>query len=82
MSIYAFSAAPDPSVTGMNLQITASVAPTKAIHTTEAAEGTLAPYCLKCNFASKNPKADDFIAVSMAIVLHCVSLNFKALGRK
>lgn len=37
----------DPSVTGMNRQTTANVAPTRAIHTTEAAEGTRAPYCLK-----------------------------------
>lgn len=51
------------------LQNTARIAPTRAIQTTETADGTRAPACLKCNFANKNEKADDFMAVSMAMVL-------------
>ena len=44
--------------------------PTRAIHTTDTAEGTRVRYWAKCNFASRKPKADDFIAVSIAMVRH------------
>ena len=70
------------SFTGINLQTTARLAPTNAIHTTETADGTRAPYCWKCSFANRNPKAEDFIAVSIAIVLHWVSVKFSARGMK
>ena len=56
--------------TGICLHTTASVAPTRAIHTTDTAEGTRVRYWAKCNFASRKPKADDFIAVSIAMVRH------------
>lgn len=61
------------SGTGMNRQITAMVLPSTAIHTTETADGTRTRYSGKWRDASKKPKALDFIAVSIATVLHVVS---------
>jgi len=63
-----------------NLQTTAKIAPTRAIHTTLTADGTRVAYCVKCNLASKNPNADDFIAVSIAMVRDWTSVKFNALG--
>ena len=61
------------SGTGMNRQITAMVLPSTAIHATETADGTnSARYSGKWT-SSKKPKALDFIAVSIATVLHVVS---------
>lgn len=68
------------SVTGMNRHTTARIAPTSAIHTTDTAEGTRAPTCLKCSFANRNPNALLFIAVSMAMVRLWVSVNPNHLG--
>lgn len=61
------------SSTGINLQITAIIDPIIAIQTTETAEGTLTKNSGKCKLANKNPNALDFIAVSIAHVLHVVS---------
>jgi len=44
--------------------------PVSAIHTTETALGTRASYCPRWSLASRKPKADDFIEVSIAIVRH------------
>mmetsp|Transcript_24532 Transcript_24532/g.97353 ORF Transcript_24532/g.97353 Transcript_24532/m.97353 type:complete len:203 (-) Transcript_24532:598-1206(-) len=59
--------------TGMKRHATASEEPTRAIHTTETADGTRAASAPKWSFASKKPNAEDFIEVSMAIVRHVVS---------
>ena len=68
--------------TGMYLQITAKIDPVKAIHTTLTAAGTRAAYCPKCNLANRKPKAEDFMAVSMAMVRHATSPKPVSLGRK
>merc|ERR1712094_12923 len=59
--------------TGMKRHATAIDEPVKAIQTTDTADGTRAANAPKWSFASKKPKADDFIEVSMAIVLLEVS---------
>ena len=47
--------------------------PTSAIHTTETAAGTRTRNWEKCSLASRKPKAELFIDVSMATVRHVVS---------
>ena len=47
--------------------------PVSAIQTTDTAEGTRAANAPKCNLASRKPKAELFIEVSMAIVRDDVS---------
>ena len=54
--------------------------PVNAIHTTLTADGTRAAYSPKCNLASKNPNADDFMEVSMAMVREATSPNPEHLG--
>ena len=61
--------------TGMKRHATAIDEPVKAIHTTDTADGTRAANAPKWSFANKNPKAELFILVSMAIVLEEVSPN-------
>ena len=68
------------SLTGMYLQITANMLPVKAIHTTLTADGTRAMYSPKCSLARRNPKADDFIDVSIAMVRDFTSPNPVSLG--
>ena len=60
-------------LTGMKRHATAIDEPVKAIHTTDTAEGTRAANAPKWSLASKKPKAELFIEVSMAIVLEEVS---------
>lgn len=57
----------------MYLQITAKIEPVRAIQKTLTAEGTRAAKSPKCSFANKNPKAEDFIDVSIAMVREEVS---------
>lgn len=64
-AIYSFFLSP----TGMYLQITARVDPVTAIHTTDTAGGTRARKGAKWSLARRKPKAEDFMAVSMAMVL-------------
>ena len=60
-------------LTGMKRHATAMLDPVKAIQTTDTAEGTRAANAPKWSFANKNPKAELFIEVSMAIVRDDVS---------
>ena len=60
-------------LTGMKRHATAMLDPVKAIQTTDTADGTLAAKAPKWSFASKNPKAELFIEVSIAIVRDDVS---------
>merc|ERR1739847_143756 len=66
--------------TGMKRHATAMLDPVKAIQTTETADGTRAANAPKWSFASKNPNAELFIEVSMAIVLLDVSPKPRALA--
>mmetsp|Transcript_48969 Transcript_48969/g.122724 ORF Transcript_48969/g.122724 Transcript_48969/m.122724 type:complete len:275 (-) Transcript_48969:570-1394(-) len=70
------------SLTGMNLQTTASVAPVTAIHTTDTAGGTRTAKSAKCSLARRKPNADDFMAVSIAMVRAATSPKPIALGMK
>lgn len=54
--------------TGLNDQYTPMAEPMMAIHTTLTAAGTLTRGSEKWRVASRNPKAEDFMAVSMAVV--------------
>merc|ERR1712167_531528 len=65
-------------LTGMKRHATAMLDPVSAIQTTDTAEGTRAAKAPKCNLASRKPKAELFIEVSMAIVLEDVSPNPRA----
>ena len=67
-------------LTGMKRHATAMLDPVRAIHTTDTADGTRAANAPKCNLASRNPNAELFIDVSMAIVLEEVSPNPRALA--
>ena len=60
-------------LTGMKRHATAIDEPVSAIQTTDTADGTRAANAPKWSFANKNPKAELFIEVSMAIVLEEVS---------
>ena len=60
-------------LTGMKRHATAIEEPVSAIQTTDTADGTRAANAPKWSFANKNPKAELFIEVSMAIVLEEVS---------
>lgn len=66
--------------TGMYRQMIAIMEPVIAIHTTEMADGTRASNDPKWSFASRKPKADDFMEVSMAIVRDDTSENPIHLG--
>lgn len=67
---------------GMKRQITARVDPVTAIQTTLTAAGTRTKYSGKWSDASRNPNAEDFIAVSIAVVRAIISLKPIALHRK
>jgi hypothetical protein len=64
----------------MYLQTTANKLPVKAIHTTLTADGTRAMYSPKWSLAKRNPKADDFMEVSIAMVRDLTSPNPVTLG--
>lgn len=65
----------------MYLQMTARILPVRAIQTTLTAEGTRAAYCPKWSLARRKPKAEDFMEVSMAMVLEATSPNPTIWGR-
>ena len=69
-----------PSFTGMYLQTTDRRLTINANQTMLTAEGTRAIYSPKCNLASKNPNAEDFVDVSMAIVRDFTSPSPTSLG--
>mmetsp|Transcript_2982 Transcript_2982/g.7252 ORF Transcript_2982/g.7252 Transcript_2982/m.7252 type:complete len:247 (-) Transcript_2982:323-1063(-) len=67
------------SLTGIICQMTAMLDPMSAIQTTETAAGTRTRYSPKCRVASRTPKAELFIAVSMAVVRQTTSENLHSL---
>ena len=69
---------PPPEAAGKKRKATAMLEPTSAIHTTETALGTRTAGEPKWSFASRKPNADDFIAVSIAIVRALVSPKLSA----
>ena len=62
-------------LTGNWRQATASEEPVRLIQTTEAADGTRTAAAPKWSLARRNPMAEDFMDVSMAMVLAVVSPN-------
>merc|ERR1719456_1701009 len=63
----------DSAGAGSMRKATAKLEPTRAIQTTETAEGTRTMNMPKWSFARRKPKAEDFIDVSIATVRHVFS---------
>mmetsp|Transcript_29270 Transcript_29270/g.93906 ORF Transcript_29270/g.93906 Transcript_29270/m.93906 type:complete len:86 (-) Transcript_29270:20-277(-) len=67
---------------GLPFQYTAMMLPVMAIQTTLTAEGTLTLKAPKCKEANRKPKAELFMAVSMATVRQIFSFMLAALQAK